>query len=227
MFTSARAPRGAGAAHPARGDQCGQADRDPAPQDLGHLPVRRLGRARLRRRLGAVCQPRLRGRAPAGPGNTMTPTFTRGPGQAAGVFTLECAMDEAGQPAPGSTPLSWRLRNLAETDPNTGNPWSSSGLRECLQRGASRIGWERRNPAPRSERDGNWLIGTGMAAAALPGSVLHAHPAGPRSPVRRRHRRRGDLRAGVRHGHDDGANPGGRRRARHRPGRYARGVRRH
>src|ERR1700750_3028553 len=27
-------------------------------------------------------------------GNTMTPTFTRGPGEALGVFTLECAMDE-------------------------------------------------------------------------------------------------------------------------------------
>ena len=24
----------------------------------------------------------------------MTPTFTRGPGEALGVFTLECAMDE-------------------------------------------------------------------------------------------------------------------------------------
>src|SRR5204862_3980650 len=27
-------------------------------------------------------------------GNTMTPTFTRGPGEALGVFTLETAMDE-------------------------------------------------------------------------------------------------------------------------------------
>lgn len=100
-------------------------------------------------------------------GNTMTPTFTRGPGEAAGVFTLECAMDELASQLQVD-PVELRLRNLAETDPNTGNPWSSSGLRECLQRGASRIGWEHRNPAPRSERDGNWLIGTGMAAAAYP-----------------------------------------------------------
>jgi xanthine dehydrogenase YagR molybdenum-binding subunit len=100
-------------------------------------------------------------------GNTMTPTFTRGPGEAAGVFTLECAMDELASQLQVD-PVELRLRNLAETDPNTGHPWSSSGLRECLQRGASRIGWEHRNPAPRSERDGNWLIGTGMAAAAYP-----------------------------------------------------------
>jgi xanthine dehydrogenase YagR molybdenum-binding subunit len=100
-------------------------------------------------------------------GNTMTPTFTRGPGEAAGVFTLECAMDELASQLQVD-PVELRLRNLAEADPNTGNPWSSFGLRECLQRGAAGIGWEHRNPAPRSERDGNWLIGTGMAAAAYP-----------------------------------------------------------
>lgn len=100
-------------------------------------------------------------------GNTMTPTFTRGPGEAAGVFTLECAMDELAYQL-GLDPVELRLRNLAETDPNTGHPWSSYGLRECLERGAARFGWAGRNPRPRSERDGNWLIGTGMAAAAYP-----------------------------------------------------------
>jgi xanthine dehydrogenase YagR molybdenum-binding subunit len=100
-------------------------------------------------------------------GNTMTPTFTRGPGEAVGVFTLECAMDELASEL-GIDPIKLRLLNLAETEPGTGNPWSSYGLRECLQRGAELIGWERRDPRPRSERDGNWLIGTGMAAAAYP-----------------------------------------------------------
>jgi xanthine dehydrogenase YagR molybdenum-binding subunit len=100
-------------------------------------------------------------------GNTMTPTFTRGPGEALGVFTLECAMDElAGEL--GIDPIELRLRNLAENEPATGNPWSSHGLAECLRRGAERIGWAARNPRPRSERDGNWLIGTGMAVAAYP-----------------------------------------------------------
>jgi xanthine dehydrogenase YagR molybdenum-binding subunit len=100
-------------------------------------------------------------------GNTMTPTFTRAPGEAVGVFTLECAMDELASEL-GIDPVELRLRNLAEAQPGTGNPWSSYGLPECLRRGAARIGWAGRNPRPRSERDGNWLIGTGMAAAAYP-----------------------------------------------------------
>jgi xanthine dehydrogenase YagR molybdenum-binding subunit len=100
-------------------------------------------------------------------GNTMTPTFTRGPGEAVGVFTLECAMDELASEL-GIDPVELRLRNLTEVDPNTGHPWSSFGLAECLQRGAERFGWAGRNPRPRSERDGNWLIGTGMAAAGYP-----------------------------------------------------------
>ena len=100
-------------------------------------------------------------------GNTMTPTFTRGPGEALGVFTLECAIDELASDL-GLDPIELRLRNLAGTEPGTGNPWSSYGMAECLRRGAELIGWAGRNPQPRSERDGNWLIGTGMAAAAYP-----------------------------------------------------------
>jgi xanthine dehydrogenase YagR molybdenum-binding subunit len=100
-------------------------------------------------------------------GNTMTPTFTRGPGEALGVFTLECAMDELAAEL-GMDPIELRLRNIAETEPNTGNPWSSWGLRECVERGAQLIGWADRDPRPRSEIDGNWLIGTGMALAAYP-----------------------------------------------------------
>ena len=124
-------------------------------------------------------------------GNTMTPTFTRGPGEAVGVFTLECAMDELASEL-GIDPITLRLLNLAETQPGTGNPWSSYGLRECLQRGAELVGWERRDPRPRSERDGNWLIGTGMARRRLSSGVLHADPARPGPPVRRRQRDRAD-----------------------------------
>ncbi|HKR72456.1 MAG TPA: xanthine dehydrogenase family protein molybdopterin-binding subunit [Streptosporangiaceae bacterium] len=100
-------------------------------------------------------------------GNTMTPTFTRGPGEAIGVFTLECAMDELASEL-DIDPIELRLRNISDTDPGTGHPWSSYGLRECFERGASRIGWDRRDPQPRSERDGNWLIGTGLATAGYP-----------------------------------------------------------
>jgi xanthine dehydrogenase YagR molybdenum-binding subunit len=99
--------------------------------------------------------------------NTMTPTFTRGPGESTGMFALECAMDELAYEL-GLDPLELRLRNHADVDQASGNPWSSKGLKECYQRGAERFGWQGRNPAPRTLRDGNWFIGTGMATAVYP-----------------------------------------------------------
>jgi xanthine dehydrogenase YagR molybdenum-binding subunit len=98
--------------------------------------------------------------------NTMTPTFTRGPGEALGVSMLEMAMDELAYEL-AIDPVELRLRNHTPVDPR-GHAWSSDGLPECLQRGAEVFGWSRRDPAPRSARDGDWLIGTGMAAAGYP-----------------------------------------------------------
>jgi xanthine dehydrogenase YagR molybdenum-binding subunit len=100
-------------------------------------------------------------------GNTVTPTFTRGPGESTGMFVLESAMDELAHEL-GIDPIELRLRNHADVDPISGNPWSSKGLKECYQRGADRFGWADRNPVPRSSRDGNWLIGHGMATAGYP-----------------------------------------------------------
>lgn len=100
-------------------------------------------------------------------GNTMTPTFTRGPGETSGMFALECVMDEMAYQL-GMDPLELRVRNHADTDPTSGNPWSSDGAQECYRRAAERFGWSARIPQPRSQRDGNWLIGTGMATAGYP-----------------------------------------------------------
>jgi xanthine dehydrogenase YagR molybdenum-binding subunit len=97
----------------------------------------------------------------------MTPTFTRAPGEASGMFALECAMDELAAQL-GLDPIELRMRNHADVDPISGNPWSSKGLQECYQRGAERFGWQGRNPTPRSQRDGHWLIGSGMATAGSP-----------------------------------------------------------
>jgi xanthine dehydrogenase YagR molybdenum-binding subunit len=99
-------------------------------------------------------------------GNTMTPTFTRGPGEALGVAMLEIAMDELAYEL-GIDPVELRLRNHTAVDPR-GNPWSSDGLPECLRLGAERFGWPGRDPEPRRTKDGSWLIGTGMAAAGYP-----------------------------------------------------------
>lgn len=99
--------------------------------------------------------------------NTMTPTFTRGPGESTGMFALESAMDELAYQL-RLDPLELRLRNHADVSPESGQPWSSKGLKECYQLGAERFGWNGRNPEPRSGRDGHWLIGSGMATATYP-----------------------------------------------------------
>ncbi len=96
-----------------------------------------------------------------------TPASMRAPGEASGVFALECAMDELAV-ALGIDPLELRLRNHADADPRSGLPWSSKSLRECYHSAACRFGWERRNPTPGSMRDGGMLVGYGMATATWP-----------------------------------------------------------
>lgn len=99
--------------------------------------------------------------------NTGTPTFMRAPGEASGTFALESAMDELAH-ALKMDPIELRLRNYAETDPQKELPFSSKSLRQCYALGAQKFGWARRNPQPRSQRDGRSLVGWGMATATYP-----------------------------------------------------------
>lgn len=91
-----------------------------------------------------------------------SPCDMRAPSAATGVFALECAMDELAVAA-GIDPLELRLRNYSEIDQNANRPYTSKALRECYLQGAKAFGWEKRNPEPRAMRDGNDLIGWGMA----------------------------------------------------------------
>lgn len=91
-----------------------------------------------------------------------TPGDMRAPGATLGLFALECAMDELAY-ALGCDPLELRLRNYAETDQIHDKPFSSKALRACYTLGAERFGWARRSPEPRSMRQGERLIGWGMA----------------------------------------------------------------
>ncbi len=106
------------------------------------------------------------------PLNVGAPTWMRAPGEAPGMFALESAMDELAL-ALKIDPLQLRLINYAENDLNRkGRPYSSKHLRECYERGAAGFGWDKRNPEPRSQREGEWLIGLGMASASYPGYRL-------------------------------------------------------
>jgi xanthine dehydrogenase YagR molybdenum-binding subunit len=99
--------------------------------------------------------------------NVGSPTFMRAPGESSGTFALESAMDELAY-ALHMDPVELRVKNYAETDPESGHPWSSKSLRECYKLGAEKFGWSKRTPAPRSMRDGRMLIGWGMATATYP-----------------------------------------------------------
>ena len=102
-----------------------------------------------------------------------TPTYMRAPGEASGVFALECAMDELAH-ALGIDPIELRRRNEPEIDEGENKPFSSRSLMKCYDLGAERFGWSRRNHAPRSMRDGRLLIGWGMAASTYPVFYLPA-----------------------------------------------------
>ena len=91
-----------------------------------------------------------------------TPCDMRCPSAATGVYALECAMDELAV-ALKLDPLELRLRCYSDSDQHTNRPYSSKSLRACYHQGAEAFGWDKRSPEPRSMRDGNELVGWGMA----------------------------------------------------------------
>ncbi|VWX63644.1 Xanthine dehydrogenase, molybdenum binding subunit apoprotein [Burkholderiales bacterium 8X] len=110
-----------------------------------------------------------------------TPLDMRAPGAAHGVHALEVAMDELSYELQ-MDPLALRLKNYAERNPMDDLPYSTKALRACYEQGAERFGWSRRPLAPRSMREGNELVGWGMATGtwdamqmfARASAVLHA-----------------------------------------------------
>ena len=91
-----------------------------------------------------------------------TPCDMRAPGGAEGAYAIECAMDELAFAA-NIDPLELRLINYSDKDQIEDRRYSSKQLRECYRQGAEEFGWSNRNPQLRSMRDGNELIGWGMA----------------------------------------------------------------
>jgi xanthine dehydrogenase YagR molybdenum-binding subunit len=88
----------------------------------------------------------------------------RAPGEAPGMMALEIAVDEMAEKL-GIDPVQFRIVNDTQVDPaDPLRPFSKRQLIECLQQGAARFGWERRNSTPASVREGRWLVGMGVAA---------------------------------------------------------------
>ncbi|MFG3275565.1 xanthine dehydrogenase family protein molybdopterin-binding subunit [Streptomyces luteogriseus] len=96
-----------------------------------------------------------------------SPSWMRAPGEAPGMYALESAMDELATGL-GMDPIELRVRNEPGVEPDSGKPFSSRHLIECLREGSRRFGWDGRDPRPGTRRDGPLLLGTGVAAATYP-----------------------------------------------------------
>jgi xanthine dehydrogenase YagR molybdenum-binding subunit len=98
----------------------------------------------------------------------------RAPGEAPGMMALEIAIDEMAERL-GLDPVEFRIINDTQVDPeNPERPFSHRNLVGCLRTGAQRFGWQDRSKQPGARREGNWLIGMGVAAAFRNNLVLNS-----------------------------------------------------
>lgn len=94
-------------------------------------------------------------------------TFMRAPGESVGTFALESALDELAH-LMGQDPIALRRAIEPRKDPTSGHAFSSRHLLDAYAAGAARFGWDQRHATPGARREGEWLIGMGMATATYP-----------------------------------------------------------
>ncbi|RST32283.1 xanthine dehydrogenase family protein molybdopterin-binding subunit [Sphingomonas ginkgonis] len=99
-----------------------------------------------------------------------TPGFMRSPPETPYLFALESAIDELAY-ALKMDPVELRRINDTQKEPIKGLPYTSRHLMPCFDAAAAAFGWSRRSAAPRSMRDGEWLIGWGCASTMYPTQV--------------------------------------------------------
>ncbi|MEH3139266.1 MAG: xanthine dehydrogenase family protein molybdopterin-binding subunit [Mycobacterium kyogaense] len=104
------------------------------------------------------------------------PFWMRAPGECPGTYAAEVAMDELAA-ACGIDPIELRIRNDPHVDPETGNPWSSRKLLQCLQLGADRFGWSSWDRAAARHRERDWYRGVGVASATYPAMQMPGNTA--------------------------------------------------
>lgn len=91
-----------------------------------------------------------------------TPGDMRAPGAATGFLALESAIDELAYEV-GMDPLEFRGKNFVTYDQNDDLQLTSKALDLCYREGAERFGWDKRSHEPGSMRDGQDLVGWGVA----------------------------------------------------------------
>ena len=89
----------------------------------------------------------------------------RAPGEAPGMMALEVAIDEMAEKLK-MDPVTFRVVNDTTVDPEkAGRKFSQRRYVQCLRQGAERFGWDKRKAQPGQVREGQWLIGMGVASA--------------------------------------------------------------
>ena len=99
--------------------------------------------------------------------NRGTPCPMRAPGESVGMYALEVAMDEMANKLK-MDPVQFRITNHSDMDEQKKKQFSSKHLKECYQRGAEAIGWSNRSAEPGMTKQGNLLVGYGVATATYP-----------------------------------------------------------
>jgi xanthine dehydrogenase YagR molybdenum-binding subunit len=97
--------------------------------------------------------------------NVGTPTPMRGPGAVPGLFAVESAIDEFAIQLK-QDPVAFRLAHDTLIDEEKNKPFSSRHLKECLQLGSEKFGWDKRTPEVGSMRRGDLILGYGVACAS-------------------------------------------------------------
>ncbi|WP_307088612.1 xanthine dehydrogenase family protein molybdopterin-binding subunit [Sphingomonas faeni] len=110
-----------------------------------------------------------------------TPGPMRAPPETTYLFALESAMDELAHEL-AVDPIELRRLNDTQVDTVAGRPFTTRPLMRCFDEGASAFGWNARSVVPGEARSGEWLIGHGCAAAALPTKIGSASIRVTRSP---------------------------------------------
>ncbi|HEY8187745.1 MAG TPA: xanthine dehydrogenase family protein molybdopterin-binding subunit [Pyrinomonadaceae bacterium] len=89
----------------------------------------------------------------------------RGPGAVPGLYATESAMNEMADRLK-IDPVRFRLLNEPKLDESLNLPFSSRHYEECLNLGAKKFGWSKRNPLVGSMKRDGLTLGWGMAGAA-------------------------------------------------------------
>lgn len=98
----------------------------------------------------------------------------RAPSDTPGSMAVEIAMDEMAEKL-GLDPVDFRVMNDSLVDPEKPErSYSQRHLKQCLLQGAQRFGWAEREANPAARREGDWLIGMGMAGAFRDGPVTQS-----------------------------------------------------